>query len=450
MKDTGDMASRNRWALSTLFIVIMIDAMGVSLIYPIMPSLFLKPIGILGPTVATASRDFWYAFSLSVFPVGMLLGMPLVGTFSDWFGRKKMMLFCLFGTAVGYLICVLGIGAHSMWVFFAGRFFTGMCASSSAIAMAAIADISANTEEEVGNMGWPMVAQLGGFIIGPLVSGFALPKVIQTTNEFFVPFFIAAGIAVANAMLLLFTFKETLDHLERKSSLWDGFKDFKFIAFDRRVRLLALLYLFIQVGIQDYLQSISLILAQDYSYSNGQLSIFFAVTGLATAFAVVVVQPVITRLTSPRRLEGMELDKQRKIISRLGIEASSFWFCILTGLILIAAGIVPGVAWQWAFSLAVGCLSTLIGMRFMAVFSSAVTPEEQGKVMGGVGAVLALSLVIASNDIGEMMKFSYHWLLIGGGIFVLIPTLFVRRPIRRALGGGELEIGEAAGADAGR
>ncbi|MHB8895010.1 MAG: MFS transporter [Candidatus Geothermincolia bacterium] len=433
LEEQNSQVGGQRLVLITLFAVILIDALGVSLIYPILPSLFLKPDGLLGPTVATATRDFWYAFSLSVFPVGMFLGMPVIGTLSDRFGRKRMMMFCLLGTVVGYLVCIVGIRSGMMWVFFAGRFVSGVCAASSAIAMAAIADISSSTEDEVGKMGWPMVAQLGGFIIGPLIAGFAVNGKVHGAGQFAIPFLIAAGIALANAVLLFFAFKETKHETEGRMSFLDGFKEFKFIFADKRVRLLALLYLLIQVGIQDYLQGISLILAQNFNYSSGLLSIFFAVTGAATAFAVVVVQPSIDWFASPGKLVGASEKKQR-VASWLGIEPTTFWFCVLTGVILLLASIAPGAASQWICSMLVGGLSTLIGMRFMAIFSTAVDPYEQGKVMGGVGAILALSIVIASNDIGELMKFSHQLLLLVAGATVLIPTIFVRKPIRRALG----------------
>lgn len=432
-------------ALFTLFLVILIDALGVSLIYPILPSLFLKPTGLLGPTVAISTRDFWYAFSLSVFPVGMFLGMPIIGTLSDRFGRKRMMLFCLLGSAAGYLVCAGAIWSSSMWIFFGGRFISGLCASSSAIAMAAIADVSVSTEDEVGKMGWPMVAQLGGFIIGPLISGFAASGKVVGTGQYVIPFFIATGIALANAVLLLAAFKETSRVTEARMSFLDGFKEFKFIFTDKRVRLLALLYLFIQVGIQDYLQGISLILAQVFDYSSGMLSIFFAATGAATAFAVVVVQPLIDRHTCPDRLVGASA-RRLKVASWLGLESTTFWFCVATGLILLAAGLIPGVKTQWISSLLVGGLSTLIGMRFMVIFSQAVGRGEQGKVMGGVGAILALSIIIASNDIGELMKFSHHLLLVVAAATVLLPTMFIRRPVRRALGtSGSGEPQEPAG-----
>ena len=425
----------SRLTLVTLFTVILIDAMGVSIIYPILPSLFLQPTGLLGPTVATATRDFWYAFSLTVFPIGMFLGMPIIGTLSDRFGRKKMMMFCLLGTVAGYIICMIGIGAGQKWIFFAGRFISGLCAASSAIAMAAIADISVSTEDEVGKMGWPMVAQLGGFIIGPLIAGFAINGKENSVHQYAIPFIIAAVVALANAALLQFSFKETKRDTEAEGqmSFVEGFKEFKFIFTDKRVRLLALLYLFIQVGIQDYLQGISLILAQAFNYSSGQLAIFFAVTGAATAFAVVVVQPSLDKYTSAESLAHASARKQR-IASWLGIEPTTFWFCVFTGLILLMAGIVPGVSTQWICAMLVGGLSTLIGMRFMAIFSSAVEPWEQGKLMGGIGAILALAIVIASNDIGEFMKISHQLLLIVAAGTVLIPTMFIRKPVKRALG----------------
>lgn len=318
-------------------------------------------------------------------------------------------------------------------VFFAGRLISGLCASSSAIAMAAIADISVSTEDEVGKMGWPMVAQLFGFIIGPLIAGFAINGTVNKAFQLAIPFLIAAVVALVNALFLVFAFKETKTQTTTGLSFLDGFKELKFIFTDKRVRLLAFLYLFIQIGIQDYLQGISLILAQSFNYSSGMLSIFFAVTGFATAFAVVVVQPFIDRYSSAGLRAGAT-ERKRRIASLLGVEPTTFWFCIVTGLILLLSSILPGAPAQWICSLLVGGLSTLIGMRFIAIFSAAVSPEEQGKVMGGIGAILALAIVVASNDIGELMRFSYNLLLVVAGITVLIPTFFIRKPIRRSLG----------------
>ncbi len=446
LKEGNGRRTGQRLVLITLFAVILIDAMGVSLIYPILPSLFLKPDGLLGPTVSTATRDSWYAFSLTIFPIGMFLGMPIIGSLSDRFGRKKMMMLCLLGTVAGYIICIAGISATMTWVFFAGRFVSGLCASSSAIAMAAIADISEGAEDEVGKMGWPMVAQLGGFIIGPLIAGFAINGKVSSVSQFATPFVIASVLALANAVLLQFAFKETKQETGHQLSLIEGFKDFKFIFVDRRVRLLALLYLFIQVGIQDYLQGVSLILAQQFNFSSKQLSVFFAVTGAATAIAVIFVQPSIDRYASAGRLAGAS-DKKQRIAHWLGIELTTFWFCVITGAMLLLVSTATTAAYHYVCAMFVGGLSTLIGMRFIAVFSSAVAPEEQGKVMGGVGAILALSIVIASNDIGELMKFSHTLLLLFAGLTVLIPTFFVRRPIRRALGIAEEQ--EEAPASAG-
>lgn len=95
----------------TLFTVILIDALGVSIIYPILPALFLQPPGLLGPTVATSTRDFWYAFSLCVFPVGMFLGMHVIGALSDRFGRKKMMMLCLLGSGLIFVAMLFASAA---------------------------------------------------------------------------------------------------------------------------------------------------------------------------------------------------------------------------------------------------------------------------------------------------------------------------------------------------
>ncbi len=63
----------------------------------------------------------------SVYAACVFLAAPVLGALSDKYGRRPLLLICLFGSAIGYL--VFGIGG-ALWVLFAGRIIEGIAGGS--------------------------------------------------------------------------------------------------------------------------------------------------------------------------------------------------------------------------------------------------------------------------------------------------------------------------------
>src|SRR5437762_12890886 len=129
-----------------------------------------------------------------------LIFAPILGRLSDKYGRRPVLLISIIGTGIGFLI--LGF-ANTLWMLFAGRILDGITGGNISTAQAYIADITTK-EDRAKGMGLIGAAFGLGFIFGPAIGG------ILTRWGIHVPFFFAAGLCFANAILLYFTLPETV------------------------------------------------------------------------------------------------------------------------------------------------------------------------------------------------------------------------------------------------
>ena len=166
-------------AVLFVFITVLLDMVGFGLIIPIQPAL-IQSVG--GTSIGQASVVAGWLF-LAYGGMQFVFG-PAMGSLSDAFGRRPLLLLAVFGLAVDYVLTAF---APNLYWLFAGRLIAGLCGASYTIANAYIADITAPADRAraFGMMG----AAFGvGFIIGPAVGGLL--------GEFGarVPFFVAAAV----------------------------------------------------------------------------------------------------------------------------------------------------------------------------------------------------------------------------------------------------------------
>lgn len=150
----------SRYAHAVILAIVTLDAIGISLVMPIVPSL-LREVGHTG--------DLGWRFGafLSLYALMQFLCAPVLGALSDRFGRRPVLLVSVLGAAVDALFMAF---APSLWLLFVGRAIAGMTGASMAVASAAIADLTPEHQRArwFGRMG----ACFGlGFIAGPAIGG---------------------------------------------------------------------------------------------------------------------------------------------------------------------------------------------------------------------------------------------------------------------------------------
>src|SRR5437588_4607193 len=154
---------RNRQAAVIFILVtVLLDILAMGLIIPVMPNLILDFLG--GKMTDAANWNGWFAL---VFALMQFFFSPVLGVFSDRFGRRPVILLSNLGLGLDYVVMAL---APTIGWLFLGRIISGITTSSIPTAMAYIADLlpKAKRADAYGLVG----AAFGiGFTLGPAIGG---------------------------------------------------------------------------------------------------------------------------------------------------------------------------------------------------------------------------------------------------------------------------------------
>ena len=154
--------SKKQGSIWFIFITILIDVIGVGMIYPNGPALLQEVTDKEIDELAV-----YYEILILSYACMQFLFSPLLGALSDKFGRRPILLLSLFGLCIDY---ILQIYAGSFIVLMIGRIIGGIFGASYTVASAYASDISTN-ENKSRNFGLIGAAFGLGFIIGPLLGG---------------------------------------------------------------------------------------------------------------------------------------------------------------------------------------------------------------------------------------------------------------------------------------
>ena len=131
--------TQSKNALVFIFVTVVLDTIGIGIIFPIMPDL-LFDLGYKNISDAV----IWAGLLSACYALMQFLFSPVIGTLSDAFGRRKIILFALFAMCLDYLI--LGL-SNAIWILFVGKLIAGITGSTIPTATACLADISSEKEK---------------------------------------------------------------------------------------------------------------------------------------------------------------------------------------------------------------------------------------------------------------------------------------------------------------
>jgi DHA1 family tetracycline resistance protein-like MFS transporter len=186
-----------------LFILatLMIDAIGVGIVFPIMPDL-MDRVG----ASSTAEGALWGGIMMSAYAAAMFLFGPIIGSLSDAYGRRPILIAALVTLTIDYVIMAM---ADAYWVLLVGRVIAGMAGATYITATAYISDI-AKPEQRGAAFGMIGAAFGIGFVLGPALGGVASGWHITA------PFWIAAALSAINVGFGVFILPESLKQENRR------------------------------------------------------------------------------------------------------------------------------------------------------------------------------------------------------------------------------------------
>lgn len=206
MSDAEPQPSASRTALAFIFVTMLVDTIGLGVIIPVAPKIIAELTGL-----GMSGAAWWGGWLFFVFALMQFLCAPLIGNLSDRFGRRPVLIASLLMLGVDYLIT--GLAPTIAWLF-VGRFLSGIAGASYTTAYAYIADVTP-PQKRAANFGLIGAAFSVGFILGPALGG--------TLGEYGtrVPFFVAAGLSLLNALFGFFVLKESLARNNRREfEIW--------------------------------------------------------------------------------------------------------------------------------------------------------------------------------------------------------------------------------------
>ncbi|NCZ92378.1 MAG: MFS transporter [Actinobacteria bacterium] len=289
------------------------------------------------------------------FSLAQMICAPMLGRLSDRVGRKPVIIVSLIGTAVGSF--VTGI-AGALLVLFVGRIIDGASGASIAVAQSAVVDLG-KPEQRARMLGLLGMAFGVGFVVGPALGGLA------ALGGPHVPFFVASGLAAANAIAAVIRLPETSTTVRQPRSP------------SRRVRQVnrfIVIGFFSALPFAGFEATFSLFGGARFDLTEGSTAAVFFAIGLAMSLVQgMLIGPLTKRFGSTRLLQsGLVL-----VACGLGVlGGASVWVVLFVALALIVIG--SGVSNP--------SLTTLV--------ANSAPADQRGEVLGFQQSAGALARVI--------------------------------------------------------
>lgn len=348
-------------AIGFIFVTLLLDVIGFGIIIPIMPNYISQ---LVGSDLSNASLySGWIMFSFSIM---QFVFSPIMGSLSDRYGRRPVLLISLFGFAINYLI--VAFAPSIVWLF-VGRILSGITGASFSTAYAYVADVS-SPEKKAQNFGMLSAAFGLGFIIGPVLGG------VLGQFGLRVPFLVAAGLTFVNWFYGYLVLPESLPLRKRRRFHWKRANPVGSLGNLRKYPVVwglvgSLICIYIaQFATQSTWTFFTM---EAFHWSEALVGYSLGVVGLLMA----VVQGGLVRVVNPK------LGPVKSIYIGL-----SFYF---VGLILIA---FAPQGWMLFPLMIPFSLGGLANPAVQGIISNEVPDNQQGELQGALTSLMSVTSII--------------------------------------------------------
>lgn len=347
-----------RAAFTFILAMVFFDFLSVGIIAPIFPDLvrhfeggdFVRGTKMLGYfMLAWATMQFIFS--------------PILGAWSDKFGRRPIILISCFGLGFDYILMAL---APSLSWLFVGRVISGITTSNVATAFAYVTDTT-TPENRAKAFGLISAAFGLGFVVGPVIGG------LLGHYNLHAPFWAAAALSLINALYGFFVLPESLAPEKRAASAWhmaNPLGSLKLFRSHTELAGLAVVVTLYYLAHQSLMSIWAIYAEYRYAWNNRDVGLSLSVVGVSAAL-------VSGALVGP-------------YVKRFGER-----FSLATGLLYGTIGFLCfGLATRGWFVLATIPFIALWGIAAPAVQSLMarhVDHSSQGKLQGGINSLRALT-----------------------------------------------------------
>lgn len=279
---------RRRLASSVIFITILLDFAGFSILIPVLP----KVLAGLG------ASPLEIGIVLALYVIALVLFLPVWGWISDRVGRRPVLLISMLGTGASLILMAL---ASELWHFYLARVLGGLFGASVGTAQAYMTDITSSRDRTEG-LGLVGAATAAGVIFGPAIGGslLAINPVL--------PFYAPVGVALIAFLGALFFLPESRPELRAHrgwGELWIALIPTPLLLFSRgeplRTRFFLLFFMVVFAGFATIEGMFPIYTEKRFDWSPATVGNFLSAIGLLIAVVqLALVGPLSNRFGENR------------------------------------------------------------------------------------------------------------------------------------------------------
>ena len=389
---------RQHLVFISVLLVTLLGCAGIALPYPILAPLFMDG-GVNGlNSFMGLPAEILLGIALAVYPFGILIGASFIGALSDSLGRKKVLVWTLFISIIGYFVSAYAIVTESFMLFALSRFFTGLCEGNVSIARAIALDLG-ETIDKTRAMSLIGAATFLGWFVGPLAGGYLAEYGSEVAFE-------AGGIAILVCMLLaMVAIKEThvVENDKPFMTLVKSHNSFHLL----KIPLIFGMFIFqlcFTLGLNAFYEFYPVWLVTERDHAPKDIG---HITAVMTVFMTLTSLFVVTKL---KRVVGLKV--------------------ALVGALVVCSilmGVLPfttAMAMLAIFSLTGVCISIYNGL--LPVFMSDIAPDVgNGALMGLITVTFCISNTIIALVGSFALQFGAAVPMYMGCAFVLLSAILL-------------------------
>ena len=407
-------------AIGFILVTAVLDIVALGIVIPVLPALIEEFSG------SNARAGVLNGLLITLWAMAQFIASPIIGSLSDRFGRRPVILLSCAGLAADYVLMALAPG---LWWLALGRIIAGVTASSFNTVYAYMADITP-PEQRARAFGLIGAAFSGGFIAGPLIGG------LFGTISPRAPFWLAAGLSAVAFLYGLLVLPESLARENRMAFSWrraNPFGALMLLASRRELFGLSAVTFLMHFAHHVFTSVFVLYASYRYGWGAWEVGLLLSLVGALD----VVVQGVLVghavRLWGDRATMIMGLFGGAFGVACMGLAPSGLWLIL---------AMIPNALWALA-------MPTL-----QALMTRTVSESEQGQLQGATMSLASVAGVLSPLFFGTVYaasvdggRFMAHP---GAAFFIAAGVLFAAAVIGWVVARGVNAAARSAGGRVGR